>query len=176
MVDPSRLAVYLVVGVAVVVVNNFVVLRWFVREREEHRKRYPSTCHDEADKAILHGPLLPAIGAIIMSSLIVPVFEEYIFRWPVFMVVGEHGYVPAMALALLLSALFGWGHYKKKNGVSNIPRICILEYTLRGMTYCFAAILTQSLWPCIIGHVINNGRCDWALLRQRQTKENRPLA
>lgn len=95
------------------------------------------------------------------AIIIEPLIEEHIFRGPIWLL--QKLKLPMIVLifaCIIFGYLFGLIHRISKicftYGALNLPWMIILHISIAGTVYGLMVLLTHSLWPAILAHVLWN--------------------
>jgi membrane protease YdiL (CAAX protease family) len=88
------------------------------------------------------------VASALLTCVVAPVCEEFLFRGYIFAALRNwHGTLPA---ALITGALFGGVH------ATSAPVVDLVPLAFLGFALCLLYQRAQSLYPCIVVHVLNN--------------------
>ncbi|MCF0112104.1 MAG: CPBP family intramembrane metalloprotease [Erysipelotrichaceae bacterium] len=91
---------------------------------------------------------------IFLAAVMAPVVEELLFRGIFFRMTRPHGRIPAMLISALL---FGLMHCMESLLAGNWADLAfVLEYGAMGLVFCDVYEKTDSIWPCMLLHMLHN--------------------
>lgn len=149
---------YILLGMGCWLVGMVVYARYFEPLRNGYCKNMES----------VHGKIVydndsSTFSSFIFPIIFAPIFEEFIFRGPILLLIQYNQVMWSLIVSLILGAIFGIAHKYESLGYYNdgtksyYCNTDLLSIAFGGLSYGLITIIGTSLWPAIIAHGLWNG-------------------
>ena len=103
---------------------------------------------------------MPLYYKLILGVLIAPIFEEALFRGPIYVLVKSKVHILLLLVAIVFwsGAMFGFSHLTNfEEALPSFWPYYVLILGLHGLVYGLLVLITKSIWPSVVLHMLANG-------------------